>query len=317
MGSEPAIPKGNGPIERIVISCVTFDTVKITDPIEHYDATKVYLLNYSRDGTNYFEYFNRVLEILDERFDTTVHMYKAGEGKDENEKSGEENIDSEKKTVCTGSGMKKVRKLQIENVNEAVYDFQIMLKTVFSIMNEERASDPKSRNPIYVNITAGTSEFSAAALIASTMFENITVFSVPTVEHTINDDNQKLYYDENGKFIGLAKVVGEPRPINSFSIPRPDRNEILSLRLYHELKFPTAAKVIGELKEKGLWNHPDGDLPNEKMRFQRQFIDKWMSDGLVQREGRGKYSLTDNGRFMIDTYYVNEKKPEKDAADTK
>lgn len=291
----------NGPIERIVISCVTFDTVKITDPIEYYDATKAYLLHYSNEGSTYSEYFNRVLEILDGRFDTAVRKYTG-----RRESAGEEIIDFGKKPIGSDSGMKKVKKLMIKDVNEPVYDFQKMLKTIFSIMTEERATDPKSKNPIYVNISAGTSEFSAAALIASMMFENVVVFSVFTKEHTIRDDDRKLYYDEKGKFIGLSKAVKDPSPINSFSIPRPDKNEILSLRLYCEENFSSATKMIKALKSKGLWGPPDGDLPNEKMHFQRQFIDKWMNDGLIRRERRGKYSLTEHGEFAIKTYYVNE-----------
>jgi hypothetical protein len=65
-----------------------------------------------------------------------------------------------------------------------------MPKVMFSIMSEERSSGSKNKNPIYVNISAGTSEFSAAALIASMVFDNVVVFSVFTKEHTIGDKKE-------------------------------------------------------------------------------------------------------------------------------
>lgn len=298
----------NGPIERIVISCVTFDTVKITDPIEYYDATKAYLIRYSQKDNAYYEYYERVLEILDEGFEIDVHEYGTSKIKE-----GTLNIEK-KKDAEKVIKKKKIKKLLVEDVNRTVYDFQEMLKVIFSIMTEERSSPFKNKNPIYVNISAGTSEFSAAALIASLMFENIIVFSVPTDEYTIKNENEKLYYDEKGKFIGLAKSVKDPRPINSFKVPCPDIYDILALRKYSENSFPSATRMIKILEEDNLWRKPGEETPdpkkdalvNKKMRFQRQFIDKWMKDGLIEREGRGKYSLTAHGKFAIDTYYTGK-----------
>lgn len=59
------------------------------------------------------------------------------------------------------------------------------------------------------------------------------------------------------------------------------------------------------LKNKGLWNKPDGGHPNEKMRFQRQFVDRWLKDGLIEKGGRGQYTLTAHGKFAIGMYYVD------------
>lgn len=186
--------------------------------------------------------------------------------------------------------------------------------------------DPESlKNPIYVNISAGTSEFSAAALIASMMFENVEVFSVPTNEFMIKDD--RLYNDEDNNFVGLAKSVKTPRPIKNFSISRPDKRLILSLRVYHEEGYPTSTRTIEALRDFtctvndktfNLWDWDETDqskIPhvyeksvtaNDKMKFQRQFIDKWMAENLIIRIGRGSYKLSSHGEFAINTYYTNE-----------
>ena len=277
-------------IDRIVISCVTFETVMITDPIEHYDATRAYLVHYSKnDDEVYSTCFNRVLDILEDSFNTTIFDY------------GE--LEDDHYSGSIGAEIKKQKNLTVIDVNgEKVYKFQEMLKVLFSIIRKERSVSDK--NPIYVNISAGTSEFSAAALVASMMFDNIEAFSVGTKKYTI--EGLEPFKDETtNEFIGLSRSVYPPRTINGFKVSFPEENDILALRLYSEEDFPSARKMIIALKEKGLWGKEDGNLPNEKMRFQRQFIDNWMDSGLIEREGRGKYSLTPHGRFSIDTYYVD------------
>jgi hypothetical protein len=276
-------------IDRIVISCVTFDTVMITDPIVHYDATIAYLVHYSkRDGDDYSVCFDRVLEILEENFNTKVVDYLLRE-------SG-----SDSGSIDTEIG--KEKKLTVFDVrDDKVYRFQDMLRVLFSIIRKERLVS--SKNPIYVNISAGTSEFSAAALVASMMFENVEAFSVGTREFTIK--GLEPYTDrETNKFIGISKSVYPPRAINGFKVEMPEKNNILALRLYYETGFPSATKMIRSLKDENLWDRPDDNMPNEKMRFQRQFIDKWLNEGYIDRKGRGKYSLTPHGRFAIDTYYI-------------
>ncbi len=299
-------------VERIVISCVTFDTVKITDPIIHYDATKAYLVHYCnkepiKKKTFYNELYDTVLEILDEHYDMISLKFDVGGCRYEESPIGSETV------LIDRPSKKLVKELTVVDVNEVVYDFNVMLKTMFSIMNFERKLDEDSKNPIYVNISAGSSEFSAAALMASMMFDNVEVFSVHTEEHMVDD--LKKYYDENGRFVGLAKSVKEPMPITNFTIPRPDKGLILSLKVYFSLGCPSATETIRELKnysytengeEVKLWSWDKKELPNEKMIFQRQFIDRWVSEGLVDRISRGTYELTDHGRFTINTYYVNE-----------
>lgn len=284
-------------IDRIVISCVTFDTVMVADPIAYYDATRAYLIHYSKkDGDDYDVCFKRVLEILEENFNTRVIDYgMGGSGSDFG------SIDAE---------IGKERKLTIFDVREdKVYRFQDMLRVLFSIIRKERLVS--SKNPIYVNISAGTSEFSAAALVASMMFENVEAFSVSTREFTIK--GPEPYTDkETNKFIGISKSVHPPRAINGFRVEMPERNNILALRLYYEMDFPSATKMIRELKDENLWERPDDNMPNEKMRFQRQFIDRWLNDGYIERKGRGRYSLTPNGQFAIDTYYIGVRNRDTD-----
>lgn len=170
------------------------------------------------------------------------------------------NIENKKEKIKTYS--EKIKKLLIEDVNEPVFSFQDMLKVIFSIMTKERSTSFKNKNPIYVNISAGTPEFSAAALIASMMFDNVIVFSVFTNEYTINDEKEEMYYDEKGKFIGLAKSVRGPSPINNFRVPCPDKYDILALLEYSENNFLSATRMIKILEKNNLWRKIGKTAPN-------------------------------------------------------
>ena len=90
--------------ERIVISCVTFETVKISDPVRYYDATRAHLIHYIREGLDeskaniYQQFYDKVCD----------------------------NINS------TGRGV------EIIEHNEVVSDFSIMLKTILGIIDSEQ-----------------------------------------------------------------------------------------------------------------------------------------------------------------------------------
>jgi GTPase Era involved in 16S rRNA processing len=58
----------SGRRERVVLSCVTFETYKIVDPIVHYAATKVHLIHYTdkSDARNliYNEFYEQVCRMI-------------------------------------------------------------------------------------------------------------------------------------------------------------------------------------------------------------------------------------------------------------
>ena len=278
---------GTGRRERIVISCVTFETVKITDPIKFYNATKVHLIHYvkdpqSKNGAIYTEFFERVCKMISESAPTPVEIIK-----------------------------------HIENVN----DFTTMLRTVLSIIEEENRNDEPS--DIFINISAGTSEYAAAAAIASMMMPGAIPFSVSTDKYTVNNDMVRKLYYEDGAPVGLTKSVRNPKCLPKYSISIPDRNVILGLRILDEMnrkKLPTKGPdVIRVLKESNLWRRDEGEIifdnqgrieitRSDSVYYFRDFVDKWVSNGWVYRdEFRKRYFLTDEGRTVLDTFYCETK----------
>ena len=276
----------SGRRERIAISCVTFETTKITDPIKFYEATKIHLIHYVRDpntenGKIYTDFYKRVCEIIE--------------------------TDSKNPTEIIE---------HIENVN----DFTAMLRTVLSIIEEENSKIEPS--DIFVNISAGTSEYAAAAAIASMMTPGTIPFSVATNTYKIKgaEEIRDAFY-QSGKPIGLTATVREPKRLPRYSIPIPDKNLIMGLKILDEMnkkkQSPKGSTMIKALKEEGLWRrdsgefsiHPSSDEKFKETRsdsvyYHRDYISKWQKNGWIYKdEFKKRYFLTEEGKIVLNTFY--------------
>ncbi len=283
---------------RIMIACVTFETVKISDPVDYYEANKVYLIHHSSEKHPvYQEFYDRTVELIDRN----------------------------------SNG-----KVEVIEVHKEVWKFGTMLRTVVGIIDSELASNPDCE--IYVNISAGSPEYTAAAAIGSMMYDEkyIVPFAVSGDEYTVQEDAdiRKCYFEnemdmETGEGrlvpVGLSKSTKEPVKIPHFHIKKPSRELVLGLKIYKQhseleggrYRRVTAPAVIEDLKEAGLWNHSvdpsdSSKVKNEKssnaVYFHRDFIERWLKHRWVERDDTGKkYILTDEGRRVIDTFYTDEK----------
>jgi len=270
----------SGRKKRIMIACVTFETVKVTDPVEYYEINKVHIIHYLKEGAaksgTYAAFYDRVVDIID--------GYRRG--------------------------------IEIEEHNERVSDFGVMLRTVLAIIQSEKAEDPDCE--IYVNVSSGTPEYAAASAIASMMEEDTVPFSVGVKEYTVSDDMiEKLYYME-GKPVGLAKATYEPRALPTYVIEMPPEYLVRGLRILAErsaAKLPTSSRfMVAALKEAGLWPRDTerSDVPASKVRqteavyYQRDFTYKWQTLGWIKRDPYGrKYVISALGQNAIETFYVD------------
>ena len=273
----------SGRKKRIMIACVTFETTKVTDPIEYYEINKAHIIHYVKDPAQtdniYDSFYRRVLEIIDEN---------------------------------------SPRKVETVEHNEKVSDFTVMLRTVLSIIRQE-IQDNDGECEIYVNISSGTSEYAAASAIASMMVPGTIPFSVGSKEYTVDRDRIEDTYFIDGKPVGLTKVTYDPRTLPSYRIDIPDRHLVRGLMVLNSRnergESTTSGNMIESLYRKGIWfrntatNNPDRkstQRQTEAVYYQRDFINKWLANGwIVKEELRNRYILTPEGRNIIDTFYTD------------
>ena len=266
----------SGKKERVVISCVTFETVKITDPISFYDATKAHLIHYIREDLDksraqiFTDFYNKVCETIRQN------------GKD----------------------------VVIEEHNEVVSDFSKMLMTILKIIDSEKK---KGDCDLYVNISAGSSEYAAAATIASMMSKDVIPFSVGTKSFTISSDEdiRKVYYVDDEP-VGLTSETREPKVLPVYAIDRPPEYLVKGLRVLDKeicnKRSTSSSKIVPLLIEEEVWLR-DVNNESEKQSFavnyRRDFMSKWMELGWVEKdELRKKDIITEKGRNVMNTFYV-------------
>ncbi len=274
----------------VVLACVSFETAMIVEPAVSYGADEIHLFHYIRDpdsdnGRIYEEFYDEVCaQIRDKLPKVTI----------------------------------------IEHKESAIYDFQLMFRDILRTIAEIRERPARNKDEtlagpdaeILINASAGTSEFSAAAIIASMMSEGVNSFTVGTREFTIKNEDIKTLYYKGGKPVGLTEHTHAPRVIPNFSIEKPEENQVLALRTYHDMlqesKSISASKVIQRLKDEGIWQY--SATPNENrtsikqketMYYQRHYLGVWLENGWVEKPaGYGKYRLTENGIVVIKTFYA-------------
>jgi len=262
-----------------MISCVTFETAKVTEPVGFYEANKIHLIHYSRNPNDkenvYNLFYDRVVELIEEMR----------------------------------------RDVEVVEHNEVVFDFRTMLRTVLEIIQSENRDEEGCE--IYVNVSAGTSEYTAASTIASMMVPGTVPFTVNSKEYTVDNSRIKDLYFIDGKPVGLTKKSSEPMTLPSYNIDIPEEHLVRGLRILDDKnasKLPTSSShMVDALKEAGIWYRdiePRDDKKatvrqTEAVYYQRDFIYKWIANGWIEKNERsGKYVVTELGKTVLDTFYT-------------
>ncbi|MBR4225574.1 MAG: hypothetical protein IKR86_02110 [Candidatus Methanomethylophilaceae archaeon] len=269
----------SGRKRRIMVACVTFETAKITEPVRFYEANRIHLIHYSRHPEDKENVYNQF-------YDRVVELIR---------ESG--------------------RDIEIVEHNEVVYDFRIMLRTVLEVIQSENRNEEGCE--IYVNVSAGTSEYTAASTIASMMVPGTVPFTVNSKEYTVDSSRVKDLYYIDGKPVGLTKVSSEPMTLPCYSIDIPEEHLVRGLRILDEKnaakQSTSSSHMVEALKDKGLWYRDVEQQPDKKtsakqteaVYYQRDFIYRWAkNEWIVKNERSGKYVVTELGKRVLDTFYT-------------
>ncbi|OPX59371.1 MAG: hypothetical protein A4E29_01320 [Methanomassiliicoccales archaeon PtaB.Bin134] len=259
---------------KVVVACVVFDTYKIVQPIEYLkSAGKVYLIHWTSKR---------------------------------NPKGSSVYMDFYSRNVEMLSDV--VGPSNIIEIRAEVYDFKKMLATILSILSEERSQG----NEVFINISSGTSEYAAAATLASMMVPGVRPFTVRTKEWQISGEDllRKLYY-QDGVPIGQSRSVYDPEDLPIFHIPMPDRHLVEGLRILDsrikEKKSSSYTSMIGDLRRAGLWrngNHEERVTQSDKMYYLRNFLEPWIASGWIEKAGKRSLFITEVGRHVAEMFYL-------------
>jgi hypothetical protein len=310
----------SGKSERVIISCVTFEVAMNVEPALFYEASRVYLIHYD-NGTKpiYGKFYNQVVKELTEG---TMHQVrKANMPKEE--------LDA---LNTRRSAMAPIPESNIIEVNGyRVFDFTDMMNAVMSIIQKE-INEHGKEVIIYVNLSAGTSQYISAATLVSMMYPGVVAFTVPTMDFQVEADRlEQVYFEKGAQPVGLTWSCHDPIKLKSYPIERPDTKLVIGLGVLNEhigKKKTSASDMIIALYERGIIEvgpehfvaagprrgalsnvtEKNKDIVGKKpdqtavMAYQRNFVDRWKSNGWIEKISKRTVAITPEGKTILETF---------------
>lgn len=207
--------------------------------------------------------------------------------------------------VCSQIG--EIGGVEIVEHNVKVYDYQAMLSVIIHILNNE------SSELVRVNISSGTSEYSAAAMMAASMYPHAMAFTVGTREYTTKPEDLRRLYSNEGRLTGLTKTVYGPKPIETFSILSPDIEMVRCLKIVDTVnigRLPSSApQMIKRLKAADIWSYTDEPGKRtpigqrETMYYNRHYIKTLTEKGWIRKDTiKSRHIVTAEGKAVLNVF---------------
>jgi len=299
-------------VKNIYVACVTFETVKITNPVKEIGPfSRIYLFHYS-DGSD-------DSRIYDEFYDEVVTQLKTMHYNDKN-----------------------IIKEEVKH-----YNFTEAMHHLLNIMKSETSKG----NRVIVNVSAGSSQFTAAATMACMMVPNCKAMTVSTKEYMVSKaEARKTYFSKEGRPVGLTKDTWPVKELPTYSIDIPPRDLVRGLRVMADIfsmknlargLSPTDLETMqgkvsyndlvhafeqedNKTQNRGMnkiWNYESKEplktrtmtdrarklTQSEKMYLMRHFIDEWIRRGWVEKvDGKkGWLRITPSGKNVVDIFHYD------------
>jgi hypothetical protein len=273
----------SGKKERVVLSCLTTEVVKVVEPVRFYEATRARIIAYKGPGQTEREsmFYKMFLDEARSRIEWT--------GRTE---------------------------LIIDYTD--ILNYEQVLRTILEIIAEERARSGDYID-IFINVSSGTPEFIASAMLVALQQPDIVAFSVRTKSRNMNFDKALEAYSVDGRPAGRTSEVFDPVMVMTFGSETPDERLVDCLAVISDLDAaaasPSFGTIIDRLKEEGIWDYtPEvkktrtDESQKERMYFRRNFIDPMVSKGWLVEDHtkRNRYLPTKKGEAVIKVYHKGQ-----------
>jgi hypothetical protein len=271
---------------------VTFETVKVVKPIRQLKADRAYIL---------------------------FHVVEAYKDKKTIYSAFRDEVISQ---LADDPGLKEGKDLIIET-KARPFRFDELLGALLRILSHES----RLGSEVFINVSAGSSEFAAAATVAAMMVPGTKAFTVAVRDYMVTGEERiKEVYFDGDRPVGQARDIYEPRQMPTFTIDMPPEDLVRGLRLLHarmrDRKLITYAEMICDLKEAGFWKpgvpaeerSSEGSgkrarataTASDKMRYRRYFLEGWERMCWIERDGSGgRVRITEAGENVLDMFYLD------------
>ena len=253
-----------------VISCTTFETVKVSDPIVYYEADRAHIIYMSRDDERGKFYEDLIADI-------------------------EEQVSAK-------------RDVKFFPHNCKVHVYGEMLKVVNDLIKQEK-EEFGTFVDIFVNISSGSAEYAAAAMCACMMNPGVIPFTVRVTEHNIPVKKFRELIGEDAPF-GDAKAVDKPKMIETFNMEPPKEELVSYLAFFASIEDEphTNTSIARMMAEADIWryNPKDGKEKGKNassMQFRRNVLEPLIEKGWITNgRSKNRWTVTASGKAILDIF---------------
>ena len=188
-------------------------------------------------------------------------------------------------------------------------DYEGILASIIEIKKELSGTYGEDLD-IFINISSGTPEFSAAAMFAAMLPEPAIAFRVDTE----SDLSKEELEDIAGRISGSVRV-SEPARVTGLRNDDPEEEMIIFLSIVRELlretRYPKFRTMIELLKDDDAWSYDPSrksgrgrtSLEDREERYlKRHYIEPALKNGWLEKlEGR-RIGLTEQGMAYLSVY---------------
>lgn len=252
-----------------VISCTTFETIKVSDPIVYYEADRAHIIYMSRDNGRGGFYEDLVKDIREQ--------------------------------------VLSKRDVEIIPHNSVVHRYSEMLRVVNDIIKDERNRFGRFVD-IYVNISSGSAEYAAAAMTACMMNPETIPFTVRVKEHNITLEKFRELIEDGAPF-GDAKSVYSPKMVETFNIDPPPEDYVRYLAFFKSIEDRpyTNVNIMRMMDEVDVWRYDPKKESQSKQSasnaFRRNVLEPLTDKGwIINGRSKNRWLVTPSGNAILDIF---------------
>lgn len=198
-------------------------------------------------------------------------------------------------------------------VSEHVLDTSDYHKVLRELLKIARGLE---EDDAYVNISSGTPEYSAAAMLLCMQNPSLTAFTVKAKPSSLEEDSIRELMYRGGRPVGLAGEVETPRKVATFDPEKQDMELVEAMAVigecYRDKSYVTYDDIIDGLTVKGIWRYvPDSkrgrtdDVQKRRMYFRRTYINPMVEKGWLTLDpyAKRRFVVTEKGQAVIEVYH--------------
>lgn len=188
-------------------------------------------------------------------------------------------------------------------------DFEDVLGLIIEISRDLQDRYGESVD-IFINISSGTPEFSAAGMFVSMIIQSAIAFRVDAECSMVSDEFSEIMKSING-----SVRISEPDRVTGLKNDSPEDEMVAFLVVVNNLlkktKYPKFRDIINGLKAADEWSYDPDKKSNygrttleekEERYLKRHYIAIALENGWLERPTSNTMRLTDSGRAYISVY---------------